>query len=250
MIDTSDFDFEPNDIDSDSFLSELPLSLIKENITSQFDDPLEYRKKDHVQTFISMYRYSSENADVYEDEDKDSLEELRDDFYAFMQQIFRQYLGLGIVDFSDMSKDDQDDMIHYIYRFFLINMKKNFTCYILNYIDEHRGEFCIDDEDKRKDVTTLSLKKDVTDPEDIYILANLNEVIDSILREDITVDDFLENCDKDESCLETRFIVDKYDKYQITGNFVEKYVDMLDDDFKLELEIKIRNKILKKHKKK
>ena len=129
-------------------------------------------------------------------------------------------------------------------------MKKNFTCYILNYIDEHRGEFCVDDEDKRKDVTTLSLKKDVTDPEDIYILANLNEVIDSILREDITVDDFLENCDKDESCLETRFIVDKYDKYQITGNFVEKYVDMLDDDFKLELEIKIRNKILKKHKKK
>ena len=72
----------------------------------------------------------------------------------------------------------------------------------------------------------------------------------SILTEEISVDDFLENCDKDESCLETRFILDKYEKFQITGNFVEKYVDMLDDDFKLELEIKIRNKILKKYKKK
>ena len=50
-----------------------------------------------------MYRYSSENVDVYEDEDMDTLNELRDDFYAFMQQVFRQYLGIGLVDFSDMS---------------------------------------------------------------------------------------------------------------------------------------------------
>ena len=90
----------------------------------------------------------------------------------------------------------------------------------------------------------------MTDPEDIYILANLGEVIDSILTDDITVDDFLEKFDNDESCLETRFVTDKFDKFQITGNFVERYVDMLDDDFKLELEIKIRNKILKKYKKK
>lgn len=250
MIDVTDFEFEPNDIDSDSFLSELPLSLLKENIVSQFDDPLEYRKKDYVQTFISMYRYSEENADAYEAEDMDNIMELRDDFYVFMQKILKDYLGLGFVDFPDMSKEDQDDMIHYVYRFFIINMKKNFSCYIMNYIDNHHGEFCRDDEEKKKDVTTLSLKKDVTDLEDIYILANLGEVIDSILTEDISVDDFLKNCDKDESCLETRFVTNKFDKFKLTGNFVEKYVEMLDYDFKLELEIKIRNKILKKYKKK
>lgn len=250
MMDATDFEFEPNDIESDSFLSELPLSLIKENIISQFDNPLEYRKKDYIQTFISMYRCAEENADVYEDEDIDSITELRDDFYSFMIKMFSDYLGLGFNDFWDMSKEDQDDMIHYVYRFFIVNMKKNFSCYIVNYIDSHRGEFCHNDDEKKRDVTTLSLKKCITDPEDIYILANLGEVIDSILTDEITIDDFFEKCDKDESCLETRFVIDKFDKFQLTGNFVDAYVDMLDDDFRLELEIKIRNKILKKYKKK
>ena len=70
-----------------------------------------------------------------------------------------------------------------------------------------------------------------------------------ILSQDIDIDDFFENCDDDE-CLETRFVASAFDKMKLTGNFVENYIEMLDDDFKSEIESKVRNKILKKYKKK
>ena len=250
MINDNEFEYEPNDVDSDSFISELPMSLMKENIASQFEDPLEYRKKDYIQSFLSMYANAEDNLNVYEEGEKEELQEIKDDFYSFMHKIFMDYLGIGFVDFFDMPSDEQDDMIHYIYRFFIVNMKKNFTCFLLNYIDEHRGEFISDDYDKRRDVTTLSLKKDIDNPEDVYILANLGDVISDILRKDISCENFINNCDMDESCLETRFVKEKFNNDKFTGNFVEKYIDMLDDDFLLELELKIRNRILKKYKKK
>lgn len=242
------FNYQPNDIDSDIFLSELPLSLVKENIISQFEDPLEYRKKDHITTFINMYLFSKENMDPFED-DKDVLMQLRYNFYSFMQDLFKSFLGIGFVNFDDMSEEDQDTLIHYTYRFFLINIKKNFVCLILNYIEKNREEY-IFDEDRRKDVTTLSFKREITDPKDIYILSNLSDIIDSILGMDITVDDFFENCDDDDPYLETMFVSSKYDQFIITGNFVENYINMIDSDFKSEIESKIRNKILKKYKKK
>ena len=251
MMQDTEFDYEPNDIDSDEFISELPVSLMKENVKSQFKDPLEYRKRDYIQTFIGMYKTCEENLDAYEETDADTLYAARDEFYEYIQQLLRKYLSIGFNDWELLSRDDQDELIHYVYRFFIINMKKNFTYFIFNYINAHRGEFLPEgDENKGRDVTSLSLKKDVTNPEDVYILANLKDVINDILSKEITVDEFLFLCDSDESCLETRFVTSKYNKFVITGNFVENYIEMLDDEFLFELEVKIRNKILKRYKKK
>ena len=105
------------------------------------------------------------------------------------------------------------------------------------------------DGDKMKDVTTLSFKKEVTDPEDISILGNLSSIIDEILSQDIDLDLFFDTCDN-ESTLETRFVSKAYDDAKITGNFIQPYIDMIDSDFKSGIESKIRNKILKKYKKK
>ena len=49
-----EFDYTPNEIDSDTFLSEVPIALMKENIIAQFEDPLEHRKRDHITTFINI----------------------------------------------------------------------------------------------------------------------------------------------------------------------------------------------------
>lgn len=249
MSNIIEYGYEPNDIESDMFLSEIPLSLMKENIKSQFEDPLEYRKKDFITTFINKYMYSKENIDAYEDEDKDNLIQMRDEFYAFMRNMFKEYLGIGFVNFDDMSESAQDEIIHYTYRFFLINIKKNFVCYISNMIYNNKEDY-IQDEEKKKDVTTLSFKKEVTDPADVAVLSDLGNIIDSILAdESIEIDDFLINCD-DDGTLETRFVKKAFDDFKITGNFIQPYIDMVDSDFRSEIETKIRNKILKKYKKK
>ena len=244
--------YEPNEIESDMLLSEMPLSLMKENIIAQFEDPLEYRKKDHITTFLNMYEYSKENADLSEDEEMDNVIELRDDFYSFMQKLFKDYLNIGFVDFDDESEEDQDNLIHFTYRYFIMNIKKNFVSYILNWIDDHKEVLMDADDDKKKDVTSMSFKKEITDPTDIYILSNLSDIIDMTLNElveDVLIDEFFEKCG-DEDCLETRIVSNAFENMKITGNFVEKYVDMLDSDFKSEIESKVRNKILKRYKKK
>lgn len=244
----SEYDYSPNDIDSDRFLSDVPVSLMKENIKAQFKDPLENRKKDHISTFISMFNYSKDNYDVYEDEDLDNAIELKDEFYAYIIELFRIYLGIGFNDFEDLSDDEQNELIHYTYRFFIINIKKNFVCLILNYIEKHRDEYF--DDDKKRDVTTLTFKREVTDPADVYILSNLATIINEILAEDIDVDDFFDNCDDNDYCLETRFVSKQFDEFRLTGNFVKKYIEMLDKDFISSIESKVRNRILKKYKKK
>ena len=210
--------YEPNEIETEELLSEVPLSLMKENIVAQFEDPLEYRKKDHITTFLNMYEYSKENVNIFEDEEMDNIVELRDDFYSFMQNLFKDYLNIGFVNFDDESEEDQNDLIHFTYRFFIMNIKKNFVSYILNWIDDHREVLMDADDEKKKDVTSMSFKKEITDPTDIYILSNLSDIIDMILNElveDVLIDDFFEKC-SDEDCLETRLVSKAFDNTKIT----------------------------------
>lgn len=242
-----DFNYEPNTIESDQFLSIMPINLMKENIKSQFEDPLEHKKKDHISTFIDMYKFSEANADPYEDEDLANFIELRDGFYGFMQQMFDDYLGIGFNNFDDKSKEDQDDLIHFTYRFFLMNIKKNFVCLILNCIEANRGMY--ENDDKKKDVTTLTFKREVTDPTDVYILSNLYEIINDILSKEFDTEEFFKLCDNEDTTLETEFVSNAFENFDIVGNFVPHYINMLDSDFKSEIESKVRNKILKKYKK-
>ena len=245
MNDIND-EYKPNSLDVDMLLSEMPLSLMKENIMAQFDDPLEYRKRDHVTTFINMYRMSKNNVNIYEDEEIDNLNELRDGFYVFMQNLFKEYFDIGFVDFDDMEESEQDDLIHFTYRFFIINIKRNFVTFIINKIENNKDEYN-NDIDKKKDIITLSLKKDIDNDNDLSILSSLPSIIDNILNDDtLDIDDFLDNCDND-STLETRFVKKAYDDFKITGNFIPKYIAILSDDFKTEIKSKVRNKILKKY---
>ena len=65
----------------------------------------------------------------------------------------------------------------------------------------------------------------------------------------ISVTDFLNYASLDKPNLEAEFISEKYDTCDITGNFVEQYCEMLNEDFLVEIECKVRNKILKKYRK-
>ena len=67
------------------------------------------------------------------------------------------------------------------------------------------------------------------------------------MKENCDVDDFLKLCQDDEVILELEYVKSAYDRTDITGNFVELYVDMVDETFISDIQSKIRNKILKKY---
>ena len=239
----SNYIYEPTDIEDEVFLSDIPLEIIKKSIETQFDDPLEYKKKDYVNSFITKYNYSKDNL---EGDELESLDEVHDKFIMFMLKIFDSYLDVGINEIDTMDEDDQHELIHLTYRFFIKNIKKNFVTLITNYIEQNKEELC-DNCVHKKDVTTMTFKAEIDNDEDITILSNLGSVINYILSIDFGVDEFLDLCIDDSHCLETEYVKKKYDEFILVGNFVEKYVKMVDSNFRIELESKVRNRILRKY---
>lgn len=241
-------EYEPQDAESEVLLSDLPLDILIGSITTQFNDPMEYRKNDFVQSFITKYLVTKEN--IEDEADAEELEEVYDKFISFMENIFHEKLGLGLPELDDMGENEQLELVHYIYRFFIINIKKNFTIYILNYIEDHKEELA-ESLPKKKDVSTSSLKQAVTDPDDLTIIVSITEAIEMILSdEDVTVDKFLEGSRGEDANLENEYISEAYDEFKINGNFVQNYFKMATEDFRVEVECKVRNKILKKYRKK
>lgn len=241
-----DYPYEPTPSDTEIFLSEEPLNLIKQHIIDQFKRPLDYRF-DYVGSYIENYNFSY--LDVVMDEEQDSLEMMNDDFSSFLLRLFETRLGIGFPDFDVKSTEDQHELLHMTYRYFIVNIKHNFVSFCYNYIMANKKELA-ESLPKRKDVTSLNLKKDEFDPDDITIISNLYDIIKNCLfNMDHDVDDFLNNSDVDEPRLETDMVRDWFEDFSITGNFYPEYRNMVDDDFVKEIENKIRNRIFKSYKK-
>lgn len=242
-----EFDYTPTEIEDEMFLTDVPLSITKHAIESQFASPLENRKKDYVGSFIDRYNYSKKYMDNEEEEDERAeIDVIFDNFIGFMVKLFDEMLNVAFPEIEDMGYDDQAQLIHLTYRFFIKNMKKNFTNLTLNYINENKDDI-VEDLPETRDITSVSFKLETINDDDITILANLDTVIDDILSKEFNVDEFLELCQGNGYSLEREFVLKKYDTFEIVGNFWEPYVSMIDTGFKTELQSKVRNKILKQY---
>jgi hypothetical protein len=240
----SEYNYEPSDINDEMFLSDVPVDVLKESITTQFENPLEYRKRDYLQSYITKYVISKDNMD---EDELETLQKLDDGFISFMCSVFDKYLDISINDIDQLPTEDQHELLQLVYRFFIKMIKKNFVNVVINYIDRNKEDLC-DLLPKKKDVTTMTFKAEIDDDNDVLILANLKDVIRIILLEtDFGVDEFLDLCIPNGYSLEYEFVKSKFDDFTLVGNFVEKYVKMIDLDFFNQLESKIRNRILKRY---
>lgn len=235
--------YDSSEIENEMFLSTIPLNLIEEAIKTQFDDPLEYRKTDYIQSFLNKYTFSVNN--MYE-EDQLEIDELHDDFILFIKNIFYEYLSIGMPNIEDAPEEDQHKLIHYTYLYFITNIKKNFTNLIINYIEKNREEISsifI----KKKDVIYLNFKSEISDEFDVLILSNMSSIIEYILSQNYDIDEFLTLTTNDEMRVDLEFVKASFNDFTLTGNFVVPYISMVDKYFRTELESKVRNKILKKY---
>lgn len=234
--------------ESESFLSEVPVNLLKENLITQFNYPARDNTVDVVRGFIKGYKYSLEEIEIEDDEI--SLQSIRDEFMGFMMMLFKERFNVGMPDFEDTNEQDQDELMHFTYRFFIINMKKNFINVITNYVGLHASELA-DIGNRKKDISSIAFRREIDEPY-IQIIANLKDVIDHILEKikaEFTVDMFINMTDGTIPSLETLLVSSAYDNNKLTGNFVEKYVDTVTDSLKFDIEVKVRNVLFNKYRK-
>jgi len=228
--------------DDEIFLSDVPLSLLKTSLKKQFDDPWEYKKRDYIQSFVDNYNYKKDNMT---EDDTEDLELLHDQFVSYVVKLFSTYLGVGFPTIEDMDDDSQHELLEITYRFFINNVKKNIVTFVYNYIDQNKTELS-EVLPKKKDITTMNFKGEIPDDDIVVILSNLSDVITHIFSQEYNVDEFLELCEKDSTCAETEFVKDKYNSFDITGNFIENYFQMISEYDKVEIESSVRRKILKR----
>lgn len=240
------FNYDPNSIDDEIFLSEAPLSLLKENIRAQFEEPEEDHKTDFIQSFLNKYIYTKEN-DL--EEEDDDIEALHGEFIAFMESILKKFLGIGLPNLDDEDNEYQEEIVHYLYRFFVINIKKNFVRFIINYIEDNKSDICEHIGYSPKSVSYKNYKQIIDDEDDLTIVSNIFSVVSYVLKctKKISIDDFFKYAEADATNLEMDFIIDKYDNDEVNGNFVENYVDMLSPILRDSITCKVKNKLLKKY---
>ena len=245
-----DWEYTPLDPDTDVLLSEIPLELLKEHITSQFREPLKGINNDMMSSFIANYKFIRDQ--INDEGNMIRYDNIKNDFIRFIKDTFQNYLGIGFPEIDDLSDDDALELIYVTYRFFIMMIKKNFTSIIMNMIeDEERKKFIMSQYEKRKDVTTFRFKDiEMISDYDLILIGNLYEIIRDILEEEMDVDTFFRMCEYDDVSYELDTMRDAFDNFSITGNFYRKYVDILDDDFIYEVESKVRHKILKKYRSK
>ena len=239
--------YHPTDIDDEMFLSEVPIDLMIKSIKAQFNEPLEYRKNDYIQSFITKYEYSLEQA--IDEEDRAMVEEYHDQFIGFMMNIFDEYLDISFVDMTTVGAEDQNDLIHFTYRYFIKDIKKNFVNLVYNYINDYKEDIEKNVE-QRKDVTSLQFREEIDDEYVILVISNLSTIIDQALdfvKYNVTPETFFDMTEGEHYEVDLGFVKKEYDKCQIVGNFIEKYIDFIDDDFKIEIQSQLRNKLLKKY---
>ena len=84
----AEYNYMPTDLDDELFLSEVPVELLQSSLDTQFQEPIEYRKKDYIQSFIMKYQFSKDN--MLED-DLIMLDIQYDKFLAFVEKTFYTY---------------------------------------------------------------------------------------------------------------------------------------------------------------
>lgn len=241
------FDYDPNQIEDEIFLSQAPLELLMENIRSQFTEPNWDHKNDFVQSFINKYMYTKENE---LEEEADEIDGLHDRFIQFMEDILYEFLRIGIPGIEDRTTDEEaEEIVHYLYRFFIIFIKKNFVRLFKRYINQHKEEL-YERLPKTKDVAYLRYHNEIEDEVDCQIISKIFTVVEMVrdtLQEECDIDTFFDLVKSDSVNLEIDFILEKYDDGDINGNFVPFYFDMLNDVLLDEVTCSVKNGLLKKY---
>lgn len=242
---TSIFD---DDVDDADFLSEVPVSLIESSLEEQFLEPLEYRKKDYIEEYLTKYDDIKNNSVL--DDEYQSADEEHDEFISFVKEIFEKFLDIGFVDIDDKPIEYQHEIIHNTYKYFIKNIKKNFVSIVCNEIKENAKEYINRVDSTRRDVTYINFKQEIDNEDDALLLSNLSTIVSYIVddvKQNYTVNKFFEMADYGEADFIRQYVIDAYNNFDLTGNFVPLYCDMVDGDFLIEIESKARNFILKKY---
>ena len=243
MIRNDDYEIV-NNIDLDIILSDLPIDLVLSSIEYQINNPLDVDADYCTIVFDKCARVFQEFKGI-EDVERD-MEEILNKFCISVLNKLDEKFEFEI-NFDDLTPYDITKMTALLYNFFILRYRKNISRFIYNFILKNKkmiAEQFVND-DKRKDVTTLVMKKMTKNKDDIRIISNLPIVIKNILEMEHDPIDFMELAAPVDLyyCEE---IIDLLENFTLAGNFTKAYLNTIVhqyNDVVDEILIEVRSKM-------
>lgn len=227
----------------DNILADLPFDLIKENILEQIQDPL-INNINYMDVIIDKCGVCKNMLE----HDSDSIAQINNALESFIISVvdfIDRRFGLAL-DLNELASSNAIvDIGRCIYEYFILRYKKNISKYVINYIKHHKDDLVDYYSDKqKKDVTTLSHKKHVKDPDDLVIVSNLPSIVEYIINLDITPYEFV-NLSAGRSHYNASVIKGLISADRLIGDFVHKYIEASLDEHdyfidEIQTDIKVR----------
>jgi len=247
-----------NDIDTHGYLTGASVELIIEYLKEQMESPYDYQSRNYVDEFIGDYIFSknalnndyekSTDIEVGEyDEMMNELESYRNQFITTYMELLYQTLNIGFTEFDEDSIEFQNKVLSIVYKFFIINMKRNYTNLCLTYIMENKDELA--KAYKRSgDSSTISQRNDIKTTDNGYpiIIASLRDIIREAIQVPYEIDKFvLATYGVDPPEYDQVLMLELINKDIVTGNFVPYYLNMVPETLLDNIEFEIRHILLK-----
>lgn len=216
-----------SDTEIDMIIADLPLVLLKENIRLQIEDPLSTRVnyiesvEDKIDMLIETY------GDIPDTMDK--INNLIIDIYSFIVTKVCERFNIGYnMDFSN--PEEVRSIAKAMYYYLIVRYKKNIFKYIMNYIAAHKKELAAEYGDKKKDVTTIAVKRKIKNKEEAAIISNLPDIVNEVLTLYTDNDDFF-NMTSGSSNYESNYLLDLFNQFTLNGDFANTYFNIILEEY-------------------
>lgn len=181
-------------------IKNLHRTLLEEDIKLQLQNPF-----DSTVNCVKSFEEQVTEALKEEELDSDDIRTIKAELVSFYSSIIEliseKYQLECDTESLAGSKNIEElgDICEAMYSFFVLKLKKNIKNSLLNYILENRDEIAtaLDYLKKKKDVTTISLRKKIEDPDASMIVSNIVEVVGHIKSLDISMDKMIQYLDID-----------------------------------------------------
>lgn len=237
-----------SDTEIDILITDFPLDLIKENLSFQINNPLS-TGVNYIENIVDRYRILkgtlSDNVDAMNLLNSTTIE-----FFNFLTSTINDKFELSIN--MEMIDNIEDAMATglALYHFLILRYRKNVTRFIHTYIIKNKKSLVelFDTNEKRKDVTSVAIKKKTKNKDDILILSNLPDIVTYLLSMETSALDFIKYIAKDdnyEASLIRRMILEG----NLLGEFVSSYLDIIISDYGNvldEIQSDVKSKFIKK----
>ena len=234
--------------EAENLLAELPFDLLKASIIDQINDPVS-TNVNYVEVIVEKCKLSKENLSNNEDALRIIDAALREFFVFVIEEINKRFdLGVDIEAISD--SDEMIEIGESMYNYFILRYVKNISKFITNYILEHKKELTEYYSDKnKKDISTLTYRKQLKDSQDLCIIINLPSIINYIISLDIDPLEFV-SLSAGKNNYVASVVKGLILSNKMIGNFVDDYIglstdshDYLIDQIQTDIKVKIIKKL-------